>query len=379
MKSALLRVLVLFAVPVIVAIAGAEAFLHIFDIANMRAGWRTSHEMDPIHRPPAIVNQLGYRGRPIEIAPGDFVVVLVGDSQVECVACRDGYLPEDNLRDALAGRVGRAVKVVSLGAAAYGADQELLALRTYFRAGYRADLVVVWQTLGNDIFNSMWPNMAPVFGAGKLKPTFQIKPDGQLIEPAGDIGDVLCRYYLSCIYHHQRYGSMDAYFERTFPPPTAPVTSADLPIIDTAESIDHDKTHWLMWVENPSPRVSYGFKLTRALYREMSELAQRNSTKFTLFDVNRHTPIGLAALQYVPFYQPGRKLIRHNGHLFAVGGHDTYAANTAAVNDGFPVIVADMDIPDHCVSPQDGHLNERGNARAMEQLAAKILQQGNAP
>ena len=34
-------------------------------------------------------NQLGHRGRYIDYSPDAFVVLLVGDSQVECVVCAD--------------------------------------------------------------------------------------------------------------------------------------------------------------------------------------------------------------------------------------------------------------------------------------------------
>jgi hypothetical protein len=39
-------------------------------------------------------HQLGFRGQPIEYQDDDFVIVLVGDSQVEAKACAFGWMPE---------------------------------------------------------------------------------------------------------------------------------------------------------------------------------------------------------------------------------------------------------------------------------------------
>ena len=145
------------------------------------------------------------------------------------------------MREAFAER-GRKVRVTSLGASGFGADQELLALRSYFRAGYHADVVVVWQTPDNDIFNTMFPNMAPVFGASKFKPTFRLTLQGELISPPGDIGELFCHWYLSCVYRKIHYGSIDAYWEQWLPASTLPIAEASpLPVIDTSASISHGR------------------------------------------------------------------------------------------------------------------------------------------
>jgi hypothetical protein len=343
----------------------------------MLAGWRTAHELYSDFAKLSYVNQLGYRGHTTMASDSEFSIVLGGDSQVECTSCPDDHLPEDALREAFTER-GRKVRIISLGAAGFGADQELLALRSYFRAGYHADLVVVWQTPGNDIFNAMFPHMAPIVGVGKLKPTFRLGIEGELINPPGDIGELFCRWYLSCVYRKLRYGSMDAYWEQWLPAPTQPIAEASsLPVIDTAESIDRDKSHWSMWLEQLSPRMRYGIDLTRALYKEMAALAARHGAIFTLFDVNRHTALGLEELvKNTPMFQPGRKLVRHDGKLFAVGDQPAYLANIKEISAGFPSIIADIDIKDHVVSPDDGHLNQRGNKRVMEQLADALIAGG---
>src|SRR5262249_50790200 len=51
------------------------------------AGWRS-------FAVPAERNEFGFRGRPIKYAPEDFVVVLLGDSQVEGMALKMDQMPE---------------------------------------------------------------------------------------------------------------------------------------------------------------------------------------------------------------------------------------------------------------------------------------------
>ncbi|TMJ00165.1 MAG: SGNH/GDSL hydrolase family protein [Alphaproteobacteria bacterium] len=360
-------------IAAIVAVGGAEFFLRFSDPANMRAGWTTWTEVDPSAPALSYANQLGYRGQPINTLPGDFVIVLVGDSQLECRACRDHNLPEDMLRGALAAK-GRHVKVFSVGPAGYGADQELLALRRYFRMGFRADLVIVWQTLDNDLFNAVYPNMAPVFGAGKLKPTFRLAANGELVEPSGDIGEPFCSVYLVCVYRQIRYGSMDAYFEQWLPPPVQPISAPlpNAPLIDTDESIDYEKSTWALWLREPSARSRYAIALTRALYKSMSELAAGHGAGFAVLDINRMTSIALDALKSYPFFADGPKTVRRSGKLYAIGGYSTYLRTGRALNEGFPLIRVDMDIADHVASPSDGHLNERGTGYAMKGLAAAL-------
>lgn len=58
-------------------------------------------------------NQLGYRGRPIEYSNQDYVVLLLGDSQVEALQCAFAYMPESRLEYYLNSK-GKRVKVFSV-------------------------------------------------------------------------------------------------------------------------------------------------------------------------------------------------------------------------------------------------------------------------
>src|SRR5690348_8142053 len=141
--SRLIARVTLIAVSACFALAVGEATARLLGVPRAPvSGWRA------VDVSAAETNQLGYRGQPVEYADSDFVVVLVGDSQVEAKACAFEWMPERRLQLYL-NAAGRPVKVFSVGASGYGQDQELLALREYF-GRHRADLVVLWETPLND-------------------------------------------------------------------------------------------------------------------------------------------------------------------------------------------------------------------------------------
>src|SRR5205807_8778367 len=131
-------------------------------------------------------NQLGFRGQQIQYADDDFVIVMLGDSQVEAKACAYEWMPERRLQFYLA-ESNRRVKVFSVGASGYGQDQQLLALREYFDK-FKANLVLLWETPVNDVWNNVFPSSMPA--AGTPKPTFWLE-NGQLRGPSEQIGQVI--------------------------------------------------------------------------------------------------------------------------------------------------------------------------------------------
>jgi hypothetical protein len=376
-KRAALLFLVRILLPAALTLLGAELFYRHRDPAKIRSGWKTVYELEGVDRKDEYVNALGYRGKSIDIGKDDLVVVLVGDSQVECRACADGRLPEDFLQNSLVSR-GRQVKVFSLGSAGFGPDQELLALRTYFKRGFRADIVVVWQTLGNDVWEAQFPTRNTLSPFGHLKPTFRLDANGKLIEPETDIGDFFCTFYLVCLMRQRMYGSIDAYWERYLPPPADAVDAPDanLPVVDSEELVEREKTHWSVFMEPASPRKVYGMRLARALYAAMMDLASANGARFLIFEVNRYTEEGLAdsRTNQIPSVDP--RYVRHEGKLYAIGGRQAYFSTSREVNRDLPFVMIDLDRPGLVVSVENAHLNDRGNERVMDQLAAELARRG---
>src|SRR6266404_9207459 len=119
--------LVLIVASVFFALSVSEGVLRLFrNPKPSLSGWKTI-DFDSLQ-----INQLGFRGQPIEYSDADFVIVMVGDSQVEARACSYEWMPERRLEFYL-NSLGRRVRVFTVGASAYGQDQELLSLREYYR------------------------------------------------------------------------------------------------------------------------------------------------------------------------------------------------------------------------------------------------------
>src|SRR6185369_11900812 len=113
----------------------------------VRSGWRSP-------APPEERNGLGFRGRPIQYTDNDKVVVLLGDSQVEATALSFDAIPERVLESHL-DVAPKTARVFTVGTWGYGQDQELLALEEFYKR-YRADLVVLWETPANDVWNNVF-------------------------------------------------------------------------------------------------------------------------------------------------------------------------------------------------------------------------------
>jgi hypothetical protein len=360
------------------SLAFGEFVLRTLDPFRFRSGWRTRPESYWEKPPLQATNQLGFRGRPITYATGDLVVVLTGDSQVECVSCRDGHLPEDALRTALQGCLPtRKVHVVSLAASGYGPDQELLALREYFAKGYRADAVVLWQTLANDIWNVVFPQHSPHVGLGHLKPTFVLE-NGRLREPSGGIGDPYCGLYLSCVARQLLGGGLETRFVSRLPLAYEALKNAvdkTLPVMDSDEDLAAEKTHWGVWLVPDSPRKKYGVALLGRLQREVARTATEHGARFFVFDVDRFNPQARAEVVNFPFLTPGPKYVRSLGLYYLVGDQGVYERVREETNKGLTTLCVPVTVPDHVVSSEDPHLNERGNAQVMEGLAQRLTRE----
>src|SRR5713101_2145679 len=157
----------------------AQAF---YKPTRVYSGWKPSSKAHELEK-----NQLGFRGQPIQYGDADFVILLLGDSQVQANACAYDWMPERRLQFHLANNHGKDAKVFSLGAGGYGQEKELLVFREYLKS-YRADLVLVWLTPKNDVWNNVFPTNSPNDGAPK--PAFWLE-NGQLNGPHQEMGEEL--------------------------------------------------------------------------------------------------------------------------------------------------------------------------------------------
>lgn len=323
-------------------------------------------------------HQLGFRGQRIEYQDDDFVIVIVGDSQVEAKACAYGWMPEQRLQFYLNSR-GKKVKVFSLGGPATGQDQQLLSLREYYQK-FRADLVLLWFTPANDVWNNTFPSSTP--DDRTPKPTFWLE-NGQLHGPTELTGQPIRETQSIRILRLWRKffpWSREKEWARTILPPAySPLTKYDGPASDDwqkrmdllpgylhYENFDSDKNDRAMKLTPRSPRVQYGLDLTRSLLQEMQLLSASRGAQFVIFraDPNPDTTKNqTAALDEVVHLLNGK---------YYKTSETQYNENLRYLTQGFVNYFIPVVVEPAIVGPEDSHLNEHATDQVIKDLSEKI-------
>ncbi len=360
------------------AVLGAAGlyFLYVPPRAEI-SGWRTASILAGTI-PEEELNQLGFRGQPIHYAEGDFVVVLVGDSQVEArPACALHWMPERRLEAHLRALGVPHAKVFTIGSSGYGQDQQLLALRQYF-SRFRADQVLLWETPENDIWNNMFPTHWPANGTPK--PTFRLE-EGRLVGPTEALEQPIPpppfwrRFW--------RQPGRDDLWEQYLPPAYTPLATYDGPVNRTweqresklvNENLGNEKGHRTIFLTPRSPRMEYGLALARALLGELERESLAHGARFTTMVTSRIDSEGLPVTNWEPevyrfrgkYYRASRRQREENIRTMNAG-LDNYEIPVTAEHPG--------------VGPADGHLNEHAVDQVMRdvavRLAAEVLHSGS--
>jgi len=288
LKSKILTILLVNTAVVCLALVLIEIYLVQTDQPPQVVwGWRDTAER------PNEQNQLGFRGQPIDYRNEDFVILLVGDSQVQAEACAYDVMPEKRLEYHLSEITQKPIKVFSIGAAGYGQDQQLLGIKEYL-ANNSANLILVWETPENDIWNNMFPTHWPT--DGQPKPTFWLNKNGQLNGPNQPWGSSVYSSIRTIALIEQYWqSSLDVSWEHQYFPPRYPLQDnyqgeviTDWYILDSAlENIENGKTHVGLSVIPASERIGYGIQLTHQLFQQMEQLATNHLAQFWTFYVKR--------------------------------------------------------------------------------------------
>jgi len=347
----------------------AEAVLWALGLPEpLISGWQSAKEGPPR-------NQLGWRGQKIDIAPDDFVVVLVGDSHVACRIC-----PPDETTDVILQRALRQynpkARVVNVGTGGIGTDQELLALEEYFKQ-YRANLVLLWLTMGNDIWNNTFRTTSLNGKRARLKPTFWIQ-NGELRGPTELPGTrVDPDYSLRLVAFIERLlHDPEAEWAVHLPPAdpgTASPPDGATRSYQTVETVETQQSHWAIWL-NPRPaRVDYGIELTRVLLSRMRDVAKSHGAGFAMFQHDHHSPASIANFIRMkhPRYSPGTVALTHGGHWYLADPEMYRKAREDTVR-GFPFMHVPITLENARVSDRDLHLNLEGNRQVLGDLAAMM-------
>ena len=361
-------------------LAAAEVALRLLNKpawdTEIRAGWKYQGA-------DRYVNERGYRGQPIRYSDRDIVVVLLGDSQVESTTCPPDMMPERYLEQHLRQRDPR-FKVFTLGSGGYGNDQEYLALKEYF-GKYRADAVVLWETLANDVWNNVFPTHWPEDGA--IKPTYWLD-QGALKGPNYQLGELIRRpartkigVLLNRWLHPQK--GLDRTWERYLPKPYEPLTHYEgkyvtdwdpsdpanknpyLPI----ENLKNEKTHFSVDLHPRSERMQYGLDLTRKLLGRISDLAGEHRSSFFIFDA-----LNPDGQQKLKSREVDDVIVHKRDGLFYRTSFRQTMANLAYANEGFTFFAIPILLDAWKVSDTDRHFNCKANDQVMRDLAGKLVE-----
>jgi len=355
-------------VSVCLAVLVCAALLQAFYTPpRIISGWTAIGEVPASER-----NQFGFRGRNIEYGADDAVVVLLGDSFVEAMKCCSYELmPERRLEQHLTPQFGKKVKVFSLGAGGYGQDQQLLVLLIYLSM-YRADLVLLWETPANDIWNNVFPTHWPTNGSPK--PTFWLE-NGILQGPTEQMGQAIATTPFTAVTLLQRVFSpvrRDDEWERRLPPAYLPVTTYEGPVNPAwqqrydagdyrEENLKTEKSHLAIMLMPPSPRMRYGLELTRTLVREIARIVSERGGRFIAF--RALTPEEVL---------PGPPEVYVLNGLYYKASPAQKNLNMAYVNQDIAHVDIPVTIPNYSVSPSDAHLNQDATDQVMRDLAAAL-------
>ena len=309
-------------------------------------------------------NQLGFRGQTINYQDSDYVVLLVGDSQVESMGTKAIDMPERRLEKYLSFFSGKPTKVFSIAAGGYGQDQEYLALLEYF-AAYRADLVIVWETPENNVWNNLFPTHWPK--NGKPKPTFWLDDDGSLAGPKLKsyplrIQSIISKSIL-------KESPDDDWAKRYLPAPyRAPITSDQaylnhpLLTINEGKGLASDKTHIGLMVHPTSPRTEHGIRLSNKILHRMQSVTNENHAEFLTFYVKRpDSPLANGIYQ----------VSNGKDFLYPELSSKTFFNNVTKMNEGLNFLMVEVTTQDYKFK-NDPHLNIKGINQVMRKLASAL-------
>jgi hypothetical protein len=264
------------------------------------------------------------------------------------------------------------IKVFSLGTGGYGQDQELLALQEYFQK-YRADLVVLWQTPANDIWNNLFKTH---MGNRNPKPTFWIDGAGNLSGPSETLEQPLGNSPIVAVALWQRAFGLswrDKTWESHLPEPYVPMDHYDGPVRTEwqerwstnfggmrDENLATEKSHLAGFLKPRSKRLVYGLDLTRALTLRIRGLVNANHAKLVTFQA------------YDPAFAAEDDQVYVLNKKYYLVSQRQFMENWSYVNRDIDTEMVPIAEKDWRVGPEDGHLNMQATKQVMRDLAERL-------
>ncbi len=314
----------------------------------------------------------GFRGKEIKYSNDDYVVLLVGDSQVAAWNVSYEQTPESRLEYHLK-PYNENVKVFTIGTQGYGQDQQLFALKEYFKK-HRADLVLLFHSTETDIMD----NLFPVSGGSKtIKPTFWLE-NGELLGPTEKwlepVGTRMKMALLWKSYFGQTMGAsrLEFWKKDILPTPYQPLREYRGEV---------DRSWQKIWNESPqhaykgidyemgmsegmklTPRSkmrTYGINLTRKLLSEIKKLAEVNNSHFTIFKDEKPWELQDPNME---------KAYLLNGQYYRTSMKQ-YLDNLKDIYNGFEHYRVPLNMGNYTESQVDQHLNQKAIDKLMRGLS----------
>jgi hypothetical protein len=337
---------------IVLSLAALEGGLRYRDWPRtVISGWRASAGATPL-------NQFGWRGQTAQKrSVSDFVVVMTGASDVECLSCPADETLDVMLENALRSYNPKA-RVVTLGAAGYGQDQEFLALQDFFSRSH-ADLVINWASPEYDVPANTFRMAQGPDDSMTPKPTFAWIGN-EIRGPTGGLGSLIYRTKISTLLW-PLFLNLDRNWTIVLPPadPGTQVPAAGMAMrlgIDT--NLEQQRSNWSIWLKPRPARVAYGIALTKGLFRHIRELATLNGARFAVL----LTPSAADAAITGPV------ALEHDGHWFVADPATRDAAVTEVTSEFDPII-----LPPEADPPSSPVNERRAMARLAEALARRDL------
>ncbi|MBK8946283.1 MAG: hypothetical protein IPM32_13580 [Ignavibacteriae bacterium] len=374
----------------------SEIILRLFyEPLNSGWGWNDSPRRNLSNCKNDEPNQLGLRGQKIMYNQNDFVILLLGDSQVESATSSKNKMPEILLENYLTKFTNRKVKVFSLAASGWGQDQQIIALENYFTK-YKADLVLIWSTPKNDFWENTFPDRNVGKIAGHLKPTFKLfnkNLEGPFYTQNSYYkNSVIIQLFYSAIQNYKKQTLEQLILEdwvKDLPnhnkfPRKEKIKSFEIDLnlysqkilqltdstnitILTYEDFVNGRSHFTPYIIPKSARDNYSIDITRALINRIKEISNKNNAETVVFYPIRNDfdKISSKNVKYVKSYY-------FRGYYFKVEQNFIeLLQNTVSNENLFMFEISGND--EICVDFKDRHLNDLGNSQVMKNVAEYIL------
>jgi len=354
----------------IFALTLGEIILQIINIPpHPVSGWTNCKLKNP-----GECNYLGFRGREINYSSNDFVVLLVGDSELYASHLPFDKMPERQLEYFLS-RFKDNVKVFTIADMGYGQDQQYLALKKYFK-DHRADLVILMLTFRDDLVN----NVFPVSGLkDSLKPTYYIS-NGVLYGPTEDWLGSVSGYWLKVplLLRYNFWKSpgkiRHEYWENNIlPEPYVPFDHYQGEVDYSWQKewemnpkiahkgIEFQKEGPVNQMTPRSARWEYAIELTRELILKIRDLVESNGANFIL--VKELRPWELSSSSEKVYYLKGK---------YYKTSMKQYRKNLNDLLQGLDAIMIELDSSHYKPLLNDSHLPPEAMDEVLEKLSLEI-------